>query len=86
MDTPLTAPQLKAAPQLIQTLLRDIVLQCQTCRKDIKACENGAHQCSGEPTKAEVQIASLVFKKLASTCHTEGTVRHTCIINCMTPS
>eukprot|EP00731_Ephydatia_muelleri_P023365 Em0015g948a len=38
-DTPITAPQLKAAPLLIQTLLRDIVLQCQTCRKDIKACE-----------------------------------------------
>ncbi|KAL5500757.1 hypothetical protein EMCRGX_G012357 [Ephydatia muelleri] len=38
-DTPITAPQLKAAPLLIQTLLRDIVLQCQTCRKDIKACD-----------------------------------------------
>ena len=57
MGTPLTAPQLKAAPQLIQTLLMDIALQCQTCRKDIKACEYGTHQCSGEPTKAEVQIA-----------------------------
>ena len=37
MDTPLTAPQLKAATLLIQALL------CQTCRKDIKACEYGTH-------------------------------------------
>ena len=38
-----TAPQLKAATLLIQTLLMDIALQCQTCRKDIKACEYGTH-------------------------------------------
>ncbi|KAL5475002.1 hypothetical protein EMCRGX_G027044 [Ephydatia muelleri] len=49
-DTPLTA-----APQLIQTLLTDMVLECQTCRKDIRGVEYITHQCSGEPTKAEVR-------------------------------
>ena len=57
-----------------------------TCRKDIKACEYGTHPCNGEPTKAEVQIASCVFKKLASTCsqpitiHTGGTVKQLSIL------
>eukprot|EP00731_Ephydatia_muelleri_P002959 Em0001g2959a len=65
-DTPITAPQLKAAPLLIQTLLRDIVLQCQTCRKDIKACDYGTHQCNGESTKADLQTAFRVLRRLAS--------------------
>eukprot|EP00731_Ephydatia_muelleri_P021490 Em0014g81a len=56
-DTPLTA-----APQLIQTLLTDMVLECQTCRKDIRGVEYITHQCSGEPTKAEVQTASGVLR------------------------
>ena len=88
-DTPITAPQLKAAPLLIQTLLRDIVLQCQTCRKDIKACEYGTHQCNGESTKADLQTAFRVLRRLASrtpsqpiTIPTGGTVKH--IINSMT--
>ena len=88
-DTPITAPQLKAAPLLIQTLLRDIVLQCQTCRKDIKACEYGTHPCNGEPTKADLQTAFHVLRRLASrtpsqpiTIPTGGTVKH--IINSMT--
>eukprot|EP00731_Ephydatia_muelleri_P009881 Em0005g467a len=81
-DTPITAPQLKAAPLLIQTLLRDIVLQCQTCRKDIKACEYGTHQCNGESTKADLQTAFRVLRRLASrtpsqpiTIPTGGTAR-----------
>ena len=83
-DTPLTASQLKAAPQLIQTLLTDIVLECKTCRKDIQAVE--LHQCSGEPTKAEVQTASHVLRRLASTSyqpitiHTGGTVKHIIVL------
>ncbi|KAL5467309.1 hypothetical protein EMCRGX_G031520 [Ephydatia muelleri] len=43
--------------ELIQTLLTDIVLECKTCRKEIQAVE-----CSGEPTKAEVQTASHVLR------------------------
>ncbi|KAL5517069.1 hypothetical protein EMCRGX_G002537 [Ephydatia muelleri] len=64
-DTPITAPQLKAAPLLIQTLLRDIVLQCQTCRKDIKACEYGTHPCNGESTKVDLQTAFRVLRRPA---------------------
>ena len=82
-DTAITAPQLKAAPLLIQTLLRDIVLQCQTCRKDIKFCEYGTHPCNGEPTKADMQTACRVLRRLASPTHSQpikiptgGTVKH----------
>ena len=49
MDTPLIAAQLKPAPQLIQTLLADILVQCQTCRKEIRAGEYGTHKCEVEP-------------------------------------
>ena len=80
-DTPLTA-----APQLIQTLLTDMVLECQTCRKDIRGVEYITHQCSGEPTKAEVQTASGVLRRLASTSyqsitiHTGGIVKHIIVL------
>ena len=80
-DTPLTA-----APQLIQTLLTDMVLECQACRKDIRGVEYTTHQCSGEPTKAEVQTASGVLRRLASTSypsiaiHTGGTVKHIIVL------
>ena len=40
IDTPLSATQLKAAPQLIRTLIMDIAPECM---KDIKY---GAHQCN----------------------------------------
>ena len=80
-DTPLMA-----APQLIQTLLTDMVLECQTCRKDIRGVEYITHQCSGEPTKAEVQTASGVLRRLASTSyqsitiHTGGIVKHIIVL------
>ena len=81
MDTPLTAAQLKAAPLFIQTLLMDIALECQKCRKDIKACEYSTHQCNGEPTEADLQTASHVLRRLVSThsqpiiIQTGGTVK-----------
>ena len=68
-DTPLTAPQ------LIQTLLTDMVLECQTCRKDIRAVEYITHQCSGEPTKAVLRrLASISYHPI--TIHTGGSVKH----------
>ena len=54
MDTPLTAPQLTAAPLIDPDTADGQALQCQTCRKDIKACEYGPHQCNGEPTNADL--------------------------------
>eukprot|EP00731_Ephydatia_muelleri_P021505 Em0014g96a len=66
-DTPLMA-----APQLIQTLLTDMVLECQACRKDIRGVEYTTYQCSGEPTKAEVQTASGVLRRTR-------TIKHRCI-------
>ena len=69
MDTPLIAAQLKPAPQLIQTLLADILVQCQTCRKEIRAGEYGTHKCEVEPHSSadDMQTVARVLRGLTST-------------------
>ena len=69
MDTPLIAAQLKPAPQLIQTLLADILVQGQTCRKEIWAGEYGTHKCEVEPhsNAADMQTVLSVLRGLFST-------------------
>ena len=69
MDTPLIAAQLEPAPQLIQTLLADILVQCQTCRKEIRAGEYGTHKCEVEShsSAADMQTVLSVLRGLSST-------------------
>eukprot|EP00731_Ephydatia_muelleri_P021939 Em0014g530a len=70
LDPPLAPSQLKPAPPLIQTLLVDIVVQCQqTCWKEIRAGEYSTHKCAEKPgpSDADVQTACHVLRTLAST-------------------
>ena len=68
MQSPIQPQQLKPAPPLVQTLLKDIMVKCERCKRDVKAGDFDTHQCSTLPTKEEVKMmASRVLKRLAST-------------------
>ncbi|KAL5477661.1 hypothetical protein EMCRGX_G024486 [Ephydatia muelleri] len=67
MQSPIQPQQLKPAPPLVQTLLKDIMVKCERCKRDVKAGDFDTHQCSTLPTKVEVKMASRVLKRLAST-------------------
>ncbi|KAL5471210.1 hypothetical protein EMCRGX_G029301 [Ephydatia muelleri] len=67
MQSPIQPQQLKPAPPLVQTLLKDIMVKCERCKRDVKADDYDTHECSTLPTKVEVKMASRVLKRLAST-------------------
>ena len=67
MESPIQPQQLKPAPLLIQTLLKDIMVKCVRCKRDVRAGDFDTHECSTLPTKVEVKMASRVLKRLAST-------------------
>ena len=67
MQPPIQPQQLKPAPPLAQTLLKDIMVKCERCKRDVKAGDFDTHECSTLPTKVEVKMASRVLKRLAST-------------------
>ena len=56
--------QIKPAPPLIQTLLKDIMVKCVRCKRDVRA---GDYECSTLPTEAGVKMASRILNRLAST-------------------
>ncbi|KAL5509654.1 hypothetical protein EMCRGX_G005056 [Ephydatia muelleri] len=66
-QSPIQPQQLKPAPPLVQTLLKDIMVKCERCKRDVKAGDFDTHECSTLPTKVEVKMASRVLKRLAST-------------------
>eukprot|EP00731_Ephydatia_muelleri_P023087 Em0015g670a len=55
MQSPIQPQQLKPAPPLVQTLLKDIMVKCERCKRDVKAGDFDTHQCSTLPTKVEVK-------------------------------
>ncbi|KAL5475010.1 hypothetical protein EMCRGX_G027054 [Ephydatia muelleri] len=67
MQSPIQPQQLKPVPPLVQTLLKDIMVKCERCKRDVKAGDFDTHECSTLPTKVEVKMASRVLKRLAST-------------------
>eukprot|EP00731_Ephydatia_muelleri_P011647 Em0006g541a len=67
MVSPIQPQQLKPAPPLIQTSLKDIMVKCVRCKRDVRAGDYDTHECSTLPTKVEVKMASRVLKRLAST-------------------
>ena len=62
-----TTTTLKPAPPLIQTLLKDIMVKCVRCKRDVRAGDYDTHECSSPPTKVEVKMASRILKRLVST-------------------
>ena len=62
MQSPIQPQQLKPAPPLVQTLLKDIMVKCERCKRDVKAGDYDTHECSTLPTKVEVKMASRVLK------------------------
>ena len=67
MQSPIQPQQLKPAPPLVQTLLKDIMVKCKRYKRDVKAGDFDTHECSTLPTKVEVKMASRVLKRLVST-------------------
>ena len=59
--------ELKSASQLITTLLKDVMVHCIACKRDVKAEDYHTHECSTSPTKGEVKMASQVLCRLADT-------------------
>ena len=45
-----------AAPSLILTLLKDMVVICGRCKRDVRAGDYDTHECNTLPTKAEVKM------------------------------
>jgi len=74
----------KPAPQLITTLLKDIMVHCIACKRDIniKSENYHTHECCTSPTKGEMKMASQVLCQLADTSpgkciiFTDGTVKY----------
>ena len=64
MESPIQPQQIRPAPPLI---LKDIMVKCVRCKRDVKAGDYDTHECSTLPTKVEVKMASRVLKRLAST-------------------
>ena len=46
MESPIQPQQLKPAPPLIQTLLKDIMVNCVRCKRDVRAGDYDTHECS----------------------------------------
>eukprot|EP00731_Ephydatia_muelleri_P021084 Em0013g811a len=65
MQSPIQPQQLKPAPPLVQTLLKDIMVKYERCKRNVKAGD--FYECSTLPTKVEVKMVSRVLKRLAST-------------------
>ena len=69
MQSPIQPQLLKPAPPLVQTLLKDIMVKCERCKRDVKAGDYDTHECSTLPTKVEVKMASRVLKRLVQNKH-----------------
>ena len=52
-----TTTTAQASATLVQTLLKDIMVKCERCKRDVKADDFDTHQCSTLPTKVEVKMA-----------------------------
>ena len=58
-EPPIQPQQLKPAPPLIQTLLKDIMVKCVRCNRDFRAGNYDTRECSTLPSKVEVKMASV---------------------------
>ena len=45
MHSPIQPQQLKPAPPLVQTLLKDTMVKCERCKRDFKAGDFDTHEC-----------------------------------------
>ena len=73
-DDTLVAAAIKPGSPLVLTLLKEIMVHCANCKRDVKAHAYCSHQCVPSPTKDELQTAATVLKRIMSTSPEQSVV------------
>ena len=82
-DEALVPAAVKPASALVLMLLREVMVHCANCNRDVKAHLYSSHQCVPSPTRDELQTAASILKRAISsspkqslvTLPTGGTVK-----------
>ena len=86
LDGGLVPNEIRPASNLIQLLLKDVLVQCVVCHRDVKAGYYEEHECTQSLTAGEEREAAGLLKRAISTSPdlaTGGTVRCIqCHLNC----
>ena len=56
----LTTCSVHPAPELILRLLHDMMVQCVTCKREMKAGEHDSHSCKQETVEVPIEVATVI--------------------------
>lgn len=65
-DIPMAPASLRPASDLIISLLRDILVHCISCDRNMRAGAYVAHQCTRSPTRSELNMTAAVYRHVIS--------------------
>ncbi|KAL5516708.1 hypothetical protein EMCRGX_G002113 [Ephydatia muelleri] len=75
LDGGLVSTEIKPASNLIQLLLKDVLVQCVVCHRDVKAGYYEDHECTQSFTPGEEREAAGLLKRAISTSPDQATVQ-----------
>jgi hypothetical protein len=75
LDGGLVPTEIRPASNLIQLLLKDVLVQCVVCHRDVKAGYYEEHECTQSLTVGEEREAAGLLKRAISTSPDQATVQ-----------
>ena len=75
LDGGLVSTEIRPASNLIQLLLKDVLVQCVVCHRDVKAGCYEEHECTQSLTPGEEREAAGLLKRAISTSPDQATVQ-----------
>ena len=75
LDGGLVPTEIRPASNLIQLLLKDVLVQCVVCYRDVKAGYYEEHECTQSLTAGEEREAAGLLKRAISTSPDQATVQ-----------
>ncbi|KAL5509935.1 hypothetical protein EMCRGX_G005385 [Ephydatia muelleri] len=75
LDGGLVPTEIRPASNLIQLLLKDVLVQCVVCHRDVKAGYYEEHECTQSLTAGEERQAAGLLKRAISTSPDQATVQ-----------
>ena len=75
LDGGLVSTEIRPASNLIQLLLKDVLVQCVVCHRDVKAGYYEDHECTQSLTPGEEREAAGLLKRAISTSPDQATVQ-----------
>eukprot|EP00731_Ephydatia_muelleri_P001561 Em0001g1561a len=75
LDGGLVSTEIRPASNLIQLLLKDVLVQCVVCHRDVKAGYYEDHECTQSLTPGEEREAAKLLKRAISTSPDQATVQ-----------